>query len=154
MPLNPFIKPLSLTIESSLQKWLIIVIPHLLGILLITTIEVFPIWSRFILVLIIAISFAYYYQFFLALKLKKSVISIHQDSVNNWFITLYNKENNAEPKSVNLLPSSFISNIFIVLNFQDNNGSHFSTIIMKDSLTGFNFKHLYIRSKSTYIKLN
>jgi len=154
MPLNPFIKPLSLTIKPSLQKWFLIVIPHLLAILLILNIGVFPLWSKFILALFVTASFAYYFQSHLALKLKKSVISFQQDSVENWFITLSGSDNNIEPKSVSLLPSSFISKLFIVLNFQDNSGSHYNVILMTDSISNNEFRYLYIRLKSTYIKLN
>lgn len=152
MPLNPFIKPLFLTIRPSLQKWLIIVVPHLLVILFIINIEIFPLWSKLILAMLITVSFAYYFQSHLALKLNKSVVSIQQDSVKNWFIILSSSDNNSKPKSVSLLPSSFISNVFIVLNFKDNNESHYSVIIMPDSISSNNFKYLYIKLKSTYIK--
>ena len=152
MPLNPFLKPLSLTIKPSLQKWLIIIVPHLLGLLLITSIDMFPLWSKFIIGVFITLSFTYYYQYHIALKLKKSVVLIQQDSVKNWFITLSNNTNNNDPKSVNLLPSSFKSKLFIVLNFQDNNGSYYRAIILPDSISSINFKHLYIELNTTYIK--
>ena len=152
MSLNPFIEPISLTIKPSMQKWLIIIVPHLLGILLIVGFDIFPLWSKLIIGTFIAVSFTYYYQNHIALRLKKSVVLVQQDSVKNWFITLSKTTNNSGPKSVNLLPSSFINKLFIVLNFQDNNGSYYSVLIMPDSISSISFKHLYIELNTTYIK--
>jgi len=152
MSLNPFIKPLSLIIRSSYQKRLLIFVPHLLGLLLIASIDVFPLWLKLILGLLITASFLYYFQYHITLKLKNSVISIEQDSAKNWFVTLSKNTQDNEQKSVNLLSSSFISKLFIVLNFQDNNGSYYSVIILPDSISSIDFKYLYIRLKTTYIK--
>ena len=154
MSLNPILKSFTLTIKPSLQTWLIIVLPHLLALLLIISIEVFPLWLKFILSIMVTVSFAHYYKFYFTLKLKKSVTLIRQDSRENWFIKLSNSENNEEPKSVSLLPSSFISRFLIVLNFLDKNDTEYSVIIMPDSISSINFKHLYIKLKTTYIKLN
>ena len=112
----------------------------------------FPLWSKVLLLVAIAVSFAHYYQSYFTLKLQNSVISIKQDSVKNWFIVLYGSENNEDPKGVHLLPSSFICNVFMVLNFQDNSGSKYSTIIISDSISSRDFKYLYKKLKLTYIK--
>jgi len=152
MSLNPYIKPFSLKIEASLQKWLIIIIPHLLGILLTISVDTFPVWLKFILGIFIFISFIYFVLYHITLNQKKSVFSIQQDSVRNWLILLSDNTKNNEPIDVQLLPSSFISRYLIVLNFQDNKGSYYSVIILPDSISSINFKYLYIRLKTTYIK--
>lgn len=152
MPLNPFNNPISLTIRPSLQTWLIIVAPHLIAFFLIVNIEVFPLWAKCISAIIIIASFAYYFLYYLALKLKKSVTSIKQDSVENWFIMLANNDNDEELKSVSLLPSSFISRFIIILNFIDKKDTYYTVVIMPDSISSINFKHLYIKLKSTYIE--
>ena len=152
MSLNPLIKTFYLTIRPSLRVWLLIVIPHLLAILLIVSFGVFPLWSKVVLIITIAVSFTYYYRSYFTLKLNNSIVSIEQDSVKNWFIVLYGGGNNEDPRSVHLLPSSFISNVFIVLNFQDNSGLNYSTIIISDSISSRDFKYLYKKLKLTYIK--
>jgi hypothetical protein len=152
MPINSFKSPLSLIVKPSPLKWLIILIPHLVIFLLIIMVDVFPLWSKIILAIFVAFSFAYYYQYHLSLKLKKSIILIEQDSVENWLIKLSNIESNTEPKNAKLLPSSYISKLFIILNFEDIKGSHYSVLITPDSISRINYKHLYIRLKSTYIK--
>lgn len=143
---NPFIKPFSISIESSFQKTLIVFIPHLIGLFL-TFISVLLIWLKILLVIAILISFYYYLQLHITQKLKKSVIAIQQDSTSNWFITLSGVDGKSEPKSVTLLPTSFISKVLIVLNYRDDNRSYYSVLLSPDSLSNNKFKHLTSRLK-------
>ncbi len=151
MAINPFIKVLFLPVTASLQKRLIIIIPHLFGLVMVVSIYVFPLWLKFALCLLIIAS--YYYHFLhILLKLKKSVVIVEQDTSKNWSVSLFNNDHENIKIRVTLLPSSYISKLFIVLNFVDINGSHYSVLMTPDSISRINYKHLYIRLKSTYIK--
>jgi len=147
MPVNPIISPLKLAIKPSMQKWLILVIPHFMGILLLLSVASFPLWLKAILIIFIILSFIYYLRLHLTQSAKNAVLSIQQDSAKNWFITLNSKSGETEPKSVELLPSSFISKALIVLNYRDDQRSNYGVLLTPDSNSINEFRHLTIRIK-------
>lgn len=152
MPKNPIISPLKLTVKPSLQKWLVLTIPHAVGIIIILSVVTFPLWLKASLTLLIIVSFIYYLRLHLSQNTKKSVLSIHQDSAKNWFITLNSNSGETEPKSVELLSSSFISKALIILNYRDDQRSNYSVLITPDSNSSNKFRHLTIRIKLINIK--
>lgn len=149
---NPFNVPLSIDIKPTLQKALLIIIPHLLALVLVVSMTVFSLIIKLILLTLILLSLGYYYQLHINQKTKKSVMTIQQDSVNNWLITLHNKDQQAPPKSVILLASSYTSKYLIVLSYHDINKSYYSAIITPDAVSSNDFRRLQVRLKLTNIK--
>ncbi len=152
MSINPIISPLNIAIKQSMQKWLILVIPHLMAIILSLAVTSFPLWLKVSLFILTVLSFIYYSRLHLFQNSDKSVLSIQQDSAKNWFVTLNKKHGEAEPKSVKLLPSSFISKSLIILNYRDDQRSNYRVLITPDSYSTNEFRHLSIRIKLTNIK--
>ncbi len=152
MPINPIISPFKLVIKPSTQKWLILLIPHLIGAVLLLSVAAFPFWLKAFLISLIALSFSYYLRLHLTQSTPKSVLSIQQDSAQNWFITLNSKLGETEPKSVELLPSSFISKALIVLNYRDDQRSTYGVLLTPDSNSINDFRHLTIRIKLINVK--
>ncbi len=144
MHTNPFNTPLHLVLKPSLQKRLLIIAPHLIALFIIVLLDVFPLYMKIALFTLIVASSIYYSRLHIFNTLKKSIHTIQQDSANNWIISIQEKGDN---KTVELLPSSFISKIIIVLNYKDINKSHYSAIITKDSLSDDDFRHLYVKLK-------
>lgn len=149
---NPFNVPLSIEIRPTFQKTLLVLIPHLLICVLVVSFGVFGLIIKLTLVVILIISTAYYYRLHLGQNLKKSITSIQQDSSKNWFITTYNTGDEATLKVVILLASSFISKYLIVLNYREENGSQYSIIITKDSVSTNDFRYLRVRLKLTNVE--
>lgn len=154
MSVNPFNVSLQLIVKSSLQKWMIVIIPHFVVFVLIVSLDVFSPRLKIILVFLIVISFVYYSCLHLFLIHKKSVTSIKQDSRKNWFITTFDSNNKCELKSVNLLPSSFVSEVIVVLNYQDIDLYYYTVIITADSLSTSEYRRLRVRLKLTNINNN
>ena len=152
MSLNPFKVPLLIEIKPTVQKGLLIFTPHFLALSMIASFDVFSLAVKGILLIFISISAGYYFRLYVMQKSKKSVISIQQDSANNWFITTHDKGHEAPPKSVILLASSFVNKYLILMNYRDNNKSYYSTIITPDSISSNDFRRLQVRLKLTNIK--
>jgi hypothetical protein len=152
MPINPFTAPLSFTINPSLQKLLLIVMPHLLVFIMVVNLNVFSLGLKVGLVFLILLSAHYYSRLYYFHISNKSVIELKQDSAKNWMISTINTMKAQESFSVDLLPTSFISKWLIILNFVDNNRSHYKVIFTPDSLSANEFRHLYTRIKLTNIK--
>lgn len=152
MSFNPLNVPLDYSIQPSLQKALLIVVPHIVGIVLVLSFGVFTFWLKLLFIVIILASGLYYLRLHFLQKSKKSVISIQQDSVNNWYITTHDKNHEAASKSVILLASSFVNKYLMVLNYRDTNKSYYSAIITPDSISSNDFRRLQVRLKLTNIK--
>ena len=152
MSLNPLKVPLLIEIKPTLQKVLLIFTPHFLALILVASLDVFSLAVKGILLIFILISTGYYFQLFVMQKSKKSVLSIQQDSANNWFITTHDKDHEAAPKSVILLASSFVNKYLILMNYRDINKSYYSAIITPDSISSNDFRRLQVRLRLTNIK--
>jgi len=72
---------------------------------------------------------------------------IFQDSSKNWLIETKNQTNKKAQKTVLLMPSSFISNKLILLNFIDSKNKKYYALITPDSLSQADFRHLFVRVK-------
>jgi len=152
MSFNPFNAPLSLKIKPSIQKWLIILVPHLLAILLLSNVGDLPFLLKLALIIGILVSMVFFSRLHLFQSLKHSVLSIRQDSVKNWFVLTAGE---SELKAVTLMPSSFVSNHFIILNYTLQNPKYlsqkFSVLITKDSLAVDDFRVLRARLKMSHM---
>ena len=144
MSVNPFCNNLSLTIEPTFQKKLLIVFPHVCAVLLIILASSIPKYLSVILCSLIVVSCIYYYQNYILRTFKRSVYGISQDSAKNW--TIDTRDNRTI--SVSLLESSFISNLLIVLNYMDKNNNNYTVIITPDSLPVSDFRHLIVRIRN------
>ena len=145
MSVNPFCNNLSLTIEPTFQKQLLIIFPHVCAVLLVLLAPSIPKYLSVILCFLITVSAVYYYQNFILRTFKRSVYGISQDSARNW--TIETRDNRTI--SVSLLESSFISNLLIVLNYMDKNNNNYTVIFTPDSLSVSDFRHLIVRIKNT-----
>jgi hypothetical protein len=152
MPLNQFTSPLYIVSKPSLQKMLLIAIPHLLVLIMVASLDVFAMELKLGLIFVILLSTYYYLRLYYFQTSNKSVIELKQDSAKNWMISTINTMKAQESFSVDLLPTSFISKWLIILNFVDNNRSHYKVIFTPDSLSANEFRHLYTRIKLTNIK--
>ena len=141
---NNFTKQLNLSLETSPQLYLLILIPHLFAPMFLLF---FPSERKIIIAPItLAIIFSLFY--FLRLhyhkSLKKSVTSIHQDSANNWFIEVAHNEQ----QPVLLSPSSFESKSLIILNYVGINNVSYCALITPDCISRDDFRRLRVRLKS------
>lgn len=145
MSLNPFNAPLALTIKPSLQKWLLIIVPHFIAFVIVLTFSVFTFTLKAGLTFLILFSFVYYFRLHLQQSLKKSVYLIHQDSAKNWFVIT----KDTERKEVTLSGSSFVSKLLIIINYNDINNNQYGVIVTPDSLSIDDFRQLIVRIKLT-----
>lgn len=152
MSFNPLNVALNQPIKPSLQKSLLIIVPHLIGIIIVLSFTVFSLWLKLQFIVIVLASGFYYTRLHLLQKSKKSVISIQQDSAKNWFISTHDKGHEVPPKSVILSASSFGNKYLIVLNYRDINKSYYSAIITPDSISNNDFRRLQVRLSLTNIK--
>jgi len=143
MSSNPFNTPLALTVKPSFQKWLIVLAPHFLVLIVVLSLDVFNFSLKIILVIFIIISAIYYIFLYLRQTLEKSITMIFQDSSKNWLI----QTNNQAQKTVLLMPSSFINNKLILLNFIDSKNKKYYALVTPDSLSKSDFRHLFVRVK-------
>ena len=138
---NPFSKPFILDINSSPLKWALVICPHLLSLVVIFAVGVFPPELKIILSITVTLSLYYFLRLHIFRSLKNSVLSIQQDSNQNWFI----KASKQDKTPALLLNSSFISNAFIILNYKDMSSNQFSALLTPDSLSKDQFRHLKVR---------
>ena len=143
MPQNIFTKPLDLSPKASPQIWMMVVIPHLLALSLVLIAMFKSPLIVVILSLVIIFSLFYFLRLFVFKSLKKSVRSIHQDSVNNWYVVAAN----SAQQSALLLPSSFVSKLLIMLNYTGINNVKYSVLITPDCVSEDEFRRLRVRLK-------
>lgn len=147
---HPFTKPINISLKHTTQKMMILVLPHLLALLVVLTIDIIPLLFKGLISIIIVASFYYYCRLYLFDSSKHSITSIQNDSVENWYLT---SANNVKI-SVSLLPSSFSSNILIILNYVDIKKQKYSVIITPDCLSKNDFRRLRVGLKSTKLLIN
>lgn len=145
MSANPFSCALSLSVESTLQKRLLIIIPHFLAVVLMLFIAVALNYLSLLITPLVMISGVYYYRLHITKNLMNSVLRLNQDSMKNW--SVITKDNSA--KQVLLLESSFVSNALIVINYADINNTNYVVVFTPDSLSVVDYRHLVIRLKMT-----
>ena len=150
MSSNPFNNAIAVKIVPSLQKWLLVLVPHLWVMGLVLWVDVFTLMMRLIILGLVLLSGVYYGRLHLRQGLKKSVLMIQQDSAKNWQITIKGDEQ----KSVTLLPSSFISQALMVLNYRGLDNKSYPVLITPDSVSNNDFRRLRVRLKLTNNKKN
>ncbi len=148
MPYNPFNAPLSLEIKPSLQKYFIISTPHIFALILLISITKLSLLFLFILVITVLLSLVHFLRLHYFCSSDHSVISIQQDSADNWTLILAHKN---EMKTVSFMPSSYVSNRLIILIYKDDNAHRFyknhSILITKDSIPKQKFRILKTKLK-------
>lgn len=142
---NSYSRAFSLIVEPTLQKRLLIIIPHYLAIALVLFADQVPNYLCLLITLLVLISGFYYYRLHITKKSKNSVVTLNQDSMKNWFIVTKDKRN----IQVSLLKSSFVSNAFVVLNYADINLTNYTVVFTRDSLSISDYRHLIVRSRMT-----
>ena len=145
MSFKPFSSPLALKNKSSLQKKLLVIGPHFVVFLILLGIDVFPLLIKLFLLMLVIFSAHYFSQLHLQKKLSRSVLEIYQDSAKNWFI----KTLNHDYKAVSKLPSSFVSNTLIIINYIDADKNNYTSIFTPDSLSSDDYRRLIVRLKMT-----
>ncbi len=145
MPQNVFTKPLDLSPKASPQIWMMVVIPHLLALILILITMFKSCLIIATLSLVIILSLFYFLRLFIFKNLKRSVRSIHQDSVNNWYVVAADDRQ----QSALLLPSSFVSKLLIMLNYAGINNFKYSLLVTPDCVSEDEFRRLRVRLKQT-----
>lgn len=131
--------------KPSMQKWLIVLIPHVLISIMVICFSVFSLWIKLLLFLVIFISFIYYSRLHLFLHCKKSVVSIHQDSARKWLLSTNESTDKGDRLSADLLPSSFVSKMLVILNYKDSIGKVYTVIITPDCYSNNEFRRLRVR---------
>ena len=143
MSANSFKTPLSIDIQPSLQKYLIVSMPHIFALILLVFIKNLPLLLLVFLVSAILFSFSYFLRLHCFHSLGRSITSLQLDSMNNWIVRLTNQQ---EEKKASLMTSSFVSNRLIILIYKLDNTHYFynnySVIITKDSLSKEKFRIL------------
>jgi len=141
---SPFTAPLRLDIKGSLGVVLLIVVPLLL--IAATVIFFTPLtWYWLCLpICVLALVAAYYLKLHYWQSLAKSVLEINQDAEKQWSVLAGDKWH-----LVNLLPSSFVSPLLIVLNFKGPTES-FVVILPADSLDANTHRRLRVRVRMTF----
>lgn len=145
MPKNQYNTPFTLTVKSSLQKKLLILLPHLTSMVIILFTLAVPIYWIIVLFILILISTIYYSRLHINLNLKRSVLKVSQDSAKNWIIS----GQSDSPIPVTLLNSSYASKLLIINNYIDYNKNKYSVVFTPDSLSIREFRHLLVLSKLT-----
>ena len=130
----------SISIHASPQKWVIILLPHLITFIVVFSLNQVSILLSIMLLFAIAYSSYYFLHLHIWLDSKRSVTSIYQDSRNNWFLM----DSANEETSVNLQTDSFMSNYLVILNFIDNKKIKYSVIITSDSIPRDIFRQLKV----------
>jgi len=140
--------PFRVPVKPSLTIYLLVVLPHLSAISIVVFLVVSTSYRLTPLVLIscfattvfILFSLIYFARLHLLQNLKKSVLEIQQDSAQNWTVVTRNQE----LKQVELLNTSFISTLIVVLNFKGLKREVYTTVFAADSLPDQDFRRLRV----------
>ena len=134
----------SIPIQTSPQKWVLVLFPHLISIIVVLSVVQVSVLLSIVVILLITYSSYYFLHLHIWLDSKKSVKLIYQDSRNNWFLM----DSANEQKNVNLLPESFNSNYLVILNFVDNKKIKYSAIVTPDSVPGDLYRQLKVNLRT------
>lgn len=149
MSFNRYDAPFTLNIRPALLKWLIVLVPHLLVLVLILFVDEFNLTLKVVLIFCLLLSVIYYFCLHISQSLAKSVILVQQDQSRNWFIST---RGGHQLFTVELLPSSFVSRYLIILNFKNTKSRLFfptySVLLTKDSLTADGYRMMKVRLKT------
>ena len=151
---NPFKVAIFVDILPSLQKYLIVSIPHFFAVFLLISVIKLPVFMLILLLITTLVSFFYYLQLHCLHSLRQSIVFVQLDSMNQWHIRFANQ---SEMTMADLQASSFISNYLIILSFRTHGGinsfyKNYSVLITKDSLSSQKFRIL--KTKIRYTSCN
>ncbi len=135
---------ITIAIHSSPQKWILVLLPHIVSLIVIFSLVQVSTLLSIVLFFAIAYSTYYFLHLHVWLDANKSVKSVYQDSINNWFLI---DSANVE-KSVSLLPESFNSNYLIILNYIDINNTKYNVIVTPDSVKRDLFRQLKVNLRT------
>jgi len=139
---NNFTKPLSLSLEFSHAIFLGIVVLHMLvaSIIVATSSVVIAILA----LLLVISSFVYYYRWHVTQSLAKSIIRVKLSSIGDW--SLINSQN--KRIKATLLPTSFLSQYLLILNFHSLEMKKYTVLIPKGRVSSDDFRQLKVRLKT------
>ena len=143
-----FDRPLIITPTTSFWLSVVVIVSHVFTLLFVVVLlDIMPLYTV-PLVLMIALSLAYYYKLHISKRLNKSVLyavhSFHKGQDHHWLIRLPHKN---EDLKVAILPTSFVNNILVILNFKDHNNQKYSLMIPADSVPKHVNRQLRVRLK-------
>ena len=134
---------ISIPIHASSQKWILILVPHLVSLVVIFSVVQVSYLFSIALSLCVLLSAYYFLGLHLWLSANKSVKFVYQDSKYNWFLVTTDNEE----RGVNLLPESFSANYLIILNYADINKAKYTVIVTPDSVPRDLFRQLKVNLK-------
>ena len=134
---------LSIKIKSSLQKYFIIILPHVISLVIISSCVILfdiYVWYLVITCVFIIASFIYFFRLHIKLNLSNSVLSLYKDPIGNWSIDLKGRVKH----KIEILGTSFISEFFIILNVKDESKKQYAVILTKDSVNKDDYRKLKV----------
>jgi len=144
MSTKNFNKPFVIELQADKLTWSMVLIPHLFAIFVLAVISHIPIYVKVTLLSLVFFSLYFYLRKHAFKNLKCSVRKIKLDSMKNWSIFL----NNNEQHRAELLPTSYMSNWLIILNFKSDAGCVQSAILTRFNIDPDCFRRLKIRLNS------
>lgn len=152
MASNRFNKAFTINIKASLEKYLLIIIPHLLvAIVLMIFFDVKEqnLIYLIIILLCISISLLYFSRLHILFQSEKSIYEIHKNTSGHWKLKL----KNGLTKDVTILTSSFVSNLLILIIFKDQSSKDYTALVTPDSVSTNEFRRLKVHLKTNRQKI-
>ena len=143
MTLKHIDQSFNMRLKPSLVKLVFVVFPHLVAaFILLIFMDKAGLTALFLLLSIVIVisSLIYFVRLHLTFDSNKSIISLQKDLKNNWTI----KYKNGVKASVSILPSSFVSEILIIMNVVDKSKQQFSVLITLDSIDKDQYRKLKV----------
>ena len=134
---NQFNQSITINVKSSLIKQLLIWFPHAISttiLILFLKLQLLNITYFLLLIICIVISLVYFIRLHLLFSANKSIQNIQKSTNDIWKVTF----KNGVEENVSLMNTSFVSNLFIILNFNDSTSKQYSALISSDSVTMMN----------------
>ena len=144
---NQFNQSITINVKSSLIKQLLIWFPHAISttiLILFLKLQHLNITYFLLLIICIVISLVYFIRLHLLFSANKSIHTIQKSTNDIWKVTF----KNGVEKNVSLMNTSFVSSLFIILNFNDSTSKQYSALISSDSVNHDEFRRLKVFIKS------
>jgi len=136
-------QPLAIEISSSLQKQLLVYLPHAISVIIFVWLSrstSIPLIVIALMMVGAGLSVYYFHRLHISNTLQRSVKLISKDASSNWQIVLSN--NNTE--RVSLDNTCYRSNFLIILNFNDVAKNNYTALITPDSVTTEEYRKLMV----------
>lgn len=144
---SSFEKPLVISPVDSLSIKLIVFLSHALVAIFVIVLLDISLIATLLLVVLIALSFGYYYRWHISKSLDKSVLSavhqFHKNKESAWTIHVLKQKDLA----VELLSSSFVNTRWVILNFKDQSRQYYTLMVPYDAVSSEEHRQLRVRLK-------